>query len=260
MTAFNWTCPYCQHPQTVVEQRTDRILNPIHVGKTADGPIAAITTAIGCANPACNRTTVSLSIRKTRGPSYDELIDNNIKPLFNGRIIPNGTAKPQPDYIPIALVEDYTEACLIRDLSPKASATLARRCIQGMIRDFCNITKGRLIDEITALQNAVESGTGPSGVTIETVEAIDHVRSIGNIGAHMEKDIDLIVPVEPDEAQALIGLIEMLFEEWYVARHVRQQKLAAISRIGTEKKQFIETERVKKKALAAPPSSEADPQ
>src|SRR5690606_8628536 len=149
--------------------------------------------------------------------------------LFINQVFPQGSAKPQPNYIPKALVEDYTEACLIRDLSPKASATLARRCIQGMIRDFCKITKGRLIDEIKALRDAVDSGRAPAGVNLETVEAIDHVRSIGNIGAHMEKDIDLIVPVDPEEAQALIGLIEMLFEEWYVARHVRQQKLAAIS-------------------------------
>ena len=29
----------------------------------------------------------------------------------------------------------------------------------------------------------------------------------------------------PDEAQALIDLIEILFEEWYVAKHVREGKL-----------------------------------
>jgi hypothetical protein len=55
----------------------------------------------------------------------------------------------------------------------------------------------------------------------------------------MEKDIDLIVEVEPDEAQALIGLVEMLFSEWYVARHTRQQKLAEIAAIAAEKKAKI---------------------
>jgi len=175
-------------------------------------------------------------------------------PLFSQQVLPQGSAKPQPDYIAAPLVEDYTEACLIRDLSPKASATLARRCIQGMIRDFSGIRKSRLIDEINALREAVDSGRAPAGVTLETIEAIDHVRSIGNIGAHMEKDIDLIVPVDPEEAQALIGLIEMLFEEWYVARHVRQQKLAAISKIGAEKKQLIEDGRAERRALAAPAS------
>ena len=59
-----------------------------------------------------------------------------------------------------------------------------------MIRDFCGISKNRLIDEITELSNRVATGTAPPGVNGESVEAIDHVRSIGNIGAHMEKDID----------------------------------------------------------------------
>ena len=60
-------------------------------------------------------------------------------------------------------------------------------------------------------------------MTPESVEAIDHVRTIGNIGAHMEKDIDLIIEVDPGEAQALIELIELLFEEWYVAKYEREQ-------------------------------------
>ena len=41
----------------------------------------------------------------------------------------------------------------------------------------------------------------------------------------MEGDINLIIDVEPSEAQALIELIKILFEEWYVARHERDAKL-----------------------------------
>jgi hypothetical protein len=68
------------------------------------------------------------------------------------------------------------------------------------------------------------------------VDAIDHVRGVGNIGAHMEKEIDLIVPVDPGEAQALIELIEMLFDEWYGARERRKNRLARIESIAVEKK------------------------
>ena len=57
--------------------------------------------------------------------------------------MPESDAKPQPEFIPEAIRQDYREACRIRDLSPKASATLARRCLQGMIRDFCAITRGK---------------------------------------------------------------------------------------------------------------------
>ena len=121
--------------------------------------------------------------------------------------------------IPAPILQDYGEACLIRDLSPKASATLTRRCLQGMIRDFWVISKARLIDEINDLQGKVD-GT--------TWKAIDAVRSIGNIGTHMEKDINVIVDVDPDEANLLLGLIEVLLEEWYIRRHEREEHMQKV--------------------------------
>lgn len=51
-------------------------------------------------------------------------------------LIPPSGAKAFPDFVPAAIRADYEEACLIVDLSPKASATLSRRALQGMIRDF----------------------------------------------------------------------------------------------------------------------------
>ena len=120
--------------------------------------------------------------------------------------MPESNAKPQPDYIPEPIVENYNQACRIRDLSANASAAMSRRCFQGMIRDFCEIAKPTLAKEIDTLRVQIEEGKGPLGVSHDTMDAIDHVRSIGNIGAHMEKDINVILDVEPDEAQALTRL------------------------------------------------------
>ena len=64
---------------------------------------------------------------------------------------------------------------------------------------------------------AIKGNTDPL-----TWDAIDAVRKIGNIGAHMEKDINIIVDVDPDEAQLLIELIEILVKEWYIAKHQRE--------------------------------------
>ena len=153
------------------------------------------------------------------------------------RLLPPSSAKPQPDYIPKGLRNDYEEACAIRDLNPKASATLTRRCLQGMIRDFCDITKKRLVEEINELRRQVSAGQAPAGVQANSVEAIDHVRGIGNIGAHMEADINVIIDVDPDEAQVLIGLVELLFAEWYVAREQRKQGLEKLRTIAAEKKE-----------------------
>ena len=88
-----------------------------------------------------------------------------------------------------------------------------------MIRDFWGIAKNRLIDEIDSIKDKVD---------LNTWLAIDAVRSVGNIGAHMEKDINVIVDVEPREAQLLIGLIELLVKDWYIARHQRKERLQEI--------------------------------
>jgi hypothetical protein len=104
-----------------------------------------------------------------------------------------------------------------------------------MIRDFCKISKSRLVDEINTLRELVKEGKAPRGVEIDSVEAIDQVRKIGNIGAHMEADISVIVDVDPDEAQTLIELVEALFDEWYVAAHDRQARLNHIKAIAAEK-------------------------
>jgi Domain of unknown function (DUF4145) len=164
--------------------------------------------------------------------------------LQEWQLLPDSYAKPQPDFIKAALREDYLEACKIRDLNPKASATLARRCLQGMIRDFCGISKSRLIDEIGELRKQLDSNGAAKGVTHESVDAIDAVRKIDNIGAHMEKDVDLIVDIDPGEAQ--IDLIEMLFEEWYVEREKRTRRLAEMTALSAQKASKLEEAKLAK--------------
>ncbi|WP_456671714.1 DUF4145 domain-containing protein [Bradyrhizobium sp. USDA 3256] len=188
--------------------------------------------AYACANLECQE--VSLISHFGTGPEqWEGFRVTDIIETYNLR--PTSSAKPQPEFIPSSLRTDYFEACLIRDLSPKASATLARRCLQGMIRDFCGITKGTLFDEIKTLRQQLDSNTAAKGVTHESVDAIDVVRKVGNIGAHMEKDVNLIVDIEPGEAQMLIELIEMLFEEWYVERDKRSRRLAELQALSAQK-------------------------
>jgi hypothetical protein len=88
-----------------------------------------------------------------------------------------------------------------------------------MIRDFWGISKSRLIDEVNELRDHVDETSW---------RAIDAVRSIGNIGAHMERDINLIIDVDPDEADLLLRLIEVFLEEWYIRRHDRDAHMQKI--------------------------------
>lgn len=135
-------------------------------------------------------------------------------------ILPISSAKQFPEYIPECIRQDYEESCKIVNLSPKASATLARRCIQGMIHDFWNIKKYTLKEEIKALEDKVPG---------EIWSSLTALREMGNIGAHMEIDTNIIIDIDPNEAETLIQLIELLMKEWYINREDRKQLLANIT-------------------------------
>ena len=110
--------------------------------------------------------------------------------------------------------------------SPKASATLSRCRLQRMICDFCGISKARSIGEIGELRDKIDPTTW---------DAIDAAGSICNIGAHMEKDINLIVDVDSEEAQQPIGLIEFLLKDWYVGRYEREEHKQRLIALGAAK-------------------------
>ena len=188
-----------------------------------------------CANNDCRQVQLGIELHKAE--VFRSVCDHWTKKdlIQSWNLLPQSLAKPQPSYIPKPIVEDYKEACLIRDLSPKASATLSRRCLQGIIRDFCGVSDRTLFLEIDTLKKQVKGGKGPKQVLEDTVDAIDAVRKIGSIGAHMEKDINVIVDVESMEAQKLIDLIELLFREWYVQRHNRDISLENLRNISDVK-------------------------
>ena len=120
--------------------------------KGADGNRLLATSFFVCPNPDCTKFTLAASLHET--------VWNNDwrvgKELERWALVPDSRAKNFPEYIPQQILEDYREACTIKSLSPKASATLSRRCLQGMIRDFWSVKPGRLVDEIGAIEEKVD--------------------------------------------------------------------------------------------------------
>lgn len=205
MTA-SFDCPFCQTSFALHDQTyAFRFLNVNAMYCTSDDLTAVKMEYLSC--PKCKRITV-----KSQGVGKRVLFPET--PL-----LPNSLAKQLPDYIPEAIRHDYEEACAIVNLSPKASATLSRRCLQGMIRDFWEISKKTLYLEIDALKDKIPADLWSS---------IDALRQLGNIGAHMEKDTDVIVDIDPNEAESLIKLIELLMKEWYINREERKKLFSDI--------------------------------
>jgi hypothetical protein len=220
--SFHWTCPYCDRDTIITNTHRNGEFD-LTIGNSV-GARNFVYSLIVCPNPKCKKFTAELYMYKYVAQQGAFNNDGNV--LQNWRLVPPSSAKVFPDYIPQPITDDYTEACLISDLSPKASATLSRRCLQGMIRDYWKVTKPRLVDEIEGIKDKVDGSTWA---------AIDAVRKIGNIGAHMESDINVIVDVDPKEAQLLIGLIEMLVKDWYIARRDREERLKEIIALADQK-------------------------
>jgi hypothetical protein len=231
---MKYTCPYCNKPTTATEPHVFDEELDISLGEDSDlGHVHLTVNAVSCPDPDCKKLSLKASLVNKDWCQPVQKYSYNLHHVW--QLLPESNAKVMPDYLPAPIKEDYYESCRIRDLSPKASATLSRRCLQGMIRDYWKISKSRLKDEIDALEEKVDADTWSS---------IDAVRSVGNIGAHMEKDIDVIVDVEPQEAQLLIGLIEQLVEDWYVTRETRRQRAENLKKLAEakdEKKHPIET-------------------
>lgn len=222
--SYDWTCPFCDRHSVLSASNLKS--EEVWLGiSSASGKKKVTINYIVCSNPACKRFVLSAYLATYTSDGHGASTGPTEQ---SWSLVPPSAAKVFPDYIPRPIVEDYTEACLIKDLSPKASATLSRRCLQGMIRDFWKIQKSRLVDEIEDLKGHVDPLTW---------KAIDAVRGVGNIGAHMEKDINLIVEVDPVEAAKLIGLIEVLVSDWYIARHNREEHLKQVAEIGEAKKE-----------------------
>lgn len=215
----NIKCPYCGVPLSAIQNReiysiahNGKILSPYTPNMSNYQPSEYIIEHYLCLD--CDNITVRFIGNKSNGKSVCKMI------------IPDSAARQFPDYIPLQIRNDYTEAFDIQHLSPKASATLARRCLQGMIRDFFEVKPGKLNDEI----NQIQDKTDPSVWSV-----IHSVRQLGNIGAHMEQDINKIVDIDPDEAGKLIKLIEFLLEKWYINRHDAETLFDEINAINDEK-------------------------
>lgn len=212
-----FSCPYCGKEQTYSRNNMYYEINAYKKGysessRTPYEQSCDITVFhILCSNNLCKKLTV---IARNQSKQWD--------------LIPDNVCKHYPDYVPLQIRNDYEEASSVIERSPKAAATLLRRCLQGMIHDFWDIHEKNLNAEITQLKDKIPATQW---------KAIDGLRSIGNIGAHMEKEVDLIIDIEPQEAFKLQKLIELLMEKWYISRHDEEVLFAEIAQTAGDKQE-----------------------
>jgi hypothetical protein len=165
--------------------------------------------------PDCEKVTIDLGY----GYEGDTLPWRQVLPLGSAR-------GPIPTEVPTIIAADYMEACNTLPISAKASAALARRCLQAMLR--AHGYKDRdLAREIDLLLNDPDPKNAiPSVLRI----VVDGVRNFGNFSAHPVTDVTTlqIIDVEPDEAEWCLEIIEKMFDHFYVGPAQAAAKKAAL--------------------------------
>jgi hypothetical protein len=222
-TTINWRCPFCYQNATITSDRRSTSAHRFDNGNK-HGPQSFVSEVFVCPNSDCGEFSLTAHLSETRW-NGKEVVDET--PTRTWRLVPPAAMKRFPEYVPESVRQDYEEACLTHDVSPKASATMARRCLQTMIRDFWSLKKQNLHQEIDAIKDEVDPLTW---------QGIMAVKKIGNVSAHMTLANDVIVDVDPQEATLLIGLIETLVSDWYINRYERENRMRQLIDSANSKK------------------------
>lgn len=195
-------CPHCHQLFHDFWKETHlQIIEPPIIRKTPPDPTKARVTIC-----PCGRRTIQLTIEE--GGGAEEYVT----------VWPAEHTRPLPPEVPVPFKDDFAEAVAVLPISPKASAALARRCLQTVLREKAGIKKRDLADEIEEL---LVSKVLPTHLS----ENVDAIRQFGNFSAHPIRDAaGQIVDVEPHEAEWTINLLESLFDFYFVAPEREKKK------------------------------------
>lgn len=222
-----WECPYCKHSS----QLNDRDVEHLWMQKNDD---SYYVLGILCPNPKCHQLTIYKSKYTLEIiPSIHTMGTKGWVLYGSEMLYPHGVYNHYPDFVPEPIREDYKEAACIASLSPKASAALIRRALQGMIMDkWPDLKDKKLFDQINELDEKVQ---------IHQKQALHGIRKIGNVGAHMNNPgviADQDSPITVDDAGKLIKLLEYLLKSWYLDEADAMALMKGISDRGDEVKRI----------------------
>lgn len=180
--------------------------------------------------PSCKRIVVKLSCDRTAYPltaGPDEVI---VKPEFVDTIYsffvwPRELVRrfSELDQVPEQYRKDYEEAVAVLPSSARASAALSRRCLQNLLRNVAKVRRGKLADEIGEFVNRTR------GLSPVTAEEMQELRELGNLALHPDK-VEALLPVDAQEAEWMLDTLESLFEFFFVAPKLRDERKARLNK------------------------------
>jgi hypothetical protein len=144
------------------------------------------------------------------GPPHDPGKSWEVDTVATTLLYPRWVRRAVPEATPPDIAAEYQEASQVLEASPRASAALARRCLQNLIRKQERIQEKSLYEEI---QRLLATKKLPQYLA----EDLDAIRVVGNFAAHPIKDSNTgeVVPVEPQEAEWTLEVLGELLEFWF---------------------------------------------
>jgi hypothetical protein len=128
--------------------------------------------------------------------------------------------------VPPEIAADYEEACRVLPISNKASAALARRCLQAILfgQGYTQRDLAYQIDAVLKEQDPTKSI--PSGLRL----TVDAIRNFGNFSAHPVTDQTTlqVITVDPGEAEWCLDILDEMFDHYYVKPAEAKARKAAL--------------------------------
>lgn len=185
-------CPHCNTVVLFEDLGEDQ--QWFHFGGRRIGFIGA-----GC--PNCGEPSITLTMEEGEW--------NDAKVLHQSLVWPRSVRASVAEQVPAHIAQDYLEAWAVLPHSAKASAALARRCLQTVLVEAGKAKSHRLSSMIKEVKPGM-----PSYVADE-LEAVKHA---GDFSAHPLKDkaTGQILDVARGEAQWVLHVLDLLFDHYYV--------------------------------------------
>ena len=205
MPTFN--CPYCGSNFILHEGKNFfHAKVDLNIKGKNDEKLYIIIYHFICSNSECKESVVIFSIVD----SADRTLKRYVYP------------EPRQDNfelsIPEPLARNYKEALAQVAIDPKASARLAHQCIQGMLRDFWNVTPGGgLHKELAQIKDKIDG---------DTLACLESIYFADNVGMCLDNGFE--AKVDGNAAELMLRMVEMLGREWYLQRDQKRSRRAEI--------------------------------
>ena len=174
--------------------------------------------------PSCKESVIMIGLAEPGSPGCDGLYflsEHLVYPFSIQRI-------KISDAVPEYIQQDYREACGILDRSPKASAAMARRVLQSVLRE-----QGYVFDRLYEQINDVLNESGSDRTLPEALKRkVDAVRNVGNMSAHPFEAADGtgIIDVSQGDADFCLDIVGEVILHYYTDRTEVEEKIADIDK------------------------------